>query len=462
MTDTLFSTILRRASYSSAGTLVARVAAALTGILIARAVGPGMFGVYVAIWAMMELSSALTDFGVLTAIKRDGAQHPERLPALLGNALLVKGGLGLLFYLGVAYALPLVTTHPMAYRLFIPLALASLANLFCEPFLAVLQIRGEQRIASSLVACRGTLFFLGALSLILLEGGILSLAWCQAAVYVLFSALAVVVVLSRVSIGLKLAWLPGQLHGALPFGISEILHAFYSRIPLLFLAHFASEEMVGHFAVALRFVSITVLLGNAANNEAFLPSLFALHKVDRPGFKRVCGSMQAFLFAGGVTAAAALYVCAEPLIILLQGEAYRASVDILRVLCWVAALSYASLAADAALTAGNHMRAKIAAQLGATITVLLLAMALTSRWGAMGAAVITLLGGGTVLSLMAPYAILKGLLPLDGLRRTLPASVMTLSAAIIAGHLFPNSASLPPMLFFAVLALVWFPRLKKG
>ena len=91
---TLFSVLFRQAAFVSAGTLAARVANALTGIVIARAAGPGPFGTYATVWAVTELCLTLSDLGMVTGIKRQGARAPNLIPSLLGNALLVRLALG--------------------------------------------------------------------------------------------------------------------------------------------------------------------------------------------------------------------------------------------------------------------------------------------------------------------------------------------------------------------------------
>jgi len=460
--ESIFATVVKRATYSSMGALIGRVIMAVTGIILARAVGPAMFGVYAAIWALMELSSAFTEIGVITGLKREGARSPEMMSGLLGNAIGVKFVIGALFYAAALACLPLVTKSPLAPALFVPLVLASFSTLCSEPFLAVLQIRGEQRIASAWTVSRGLAFLVGTGIAAYLGCSVVVLAWLQGLTYAVAGVLITCVAVRRVSVKLNLSYLRKQMKGAFVFGVSEILYSAYLRIPLLCLSHFGTEEDVGYFAVALRFVTICVLAGAAANNEAFLPALFGLHKSNRGEFRRVCALMQRLLLAGGIAASAALFACSEFLVIVLQGEEYRDAVRVLRTLCWSVALSYGSIAADAALTAGDRMRAKIVIQTCVTGGLLLLALVLTGKLGVMGSTYVTLWGCCATLALMVPYAYVRNMFPFAGLAGLVLPSVLTVAAAVVTVEVVSDQFLLGPLCFFGAAGLCWYPFLRKG
>jgi len=412
MSNNVFFTILKRATYSSTGNFGARILAAITGIIIARAVGPASFGVYVALWALIGLVNAATQFGITTGLKKEGAQHPERLPVLLGNALLIKAFIGICFLIVAGYSFSAVTTSTKAGLIFIPLAVAGLSVVCSEPFFAALQVKGHQKLISFLLMGRGCLFLVGVVVLVSFKFDIVTISCYQGFIYLIALVIACQMTTPIVSINIEFSSILPQVKGSFAFGISGFLYTIYSQAPLLILSHFSSAENVGYFAVALRFVTLSILIGTAAINEAFLPSLFGLYRNNLEQFHKVCLLMQKLFIPMGILISFALYMCAEIIIIMLQGEEYRPAIGILRILCWSVAFSYGSLTADAVLTATNKMMVKNTYQACVATVALIFGVILIKKMGVVGANYITLLSSFFILFLFNQYAFRKKLITL--------------------------------------------------
>ncbi len=455
MSEHLPPKIMKSATYSSAGTVGARLLAALTGILIARAVGPAPLGVYAAMWALVELSISLTEIGMITGLKREGSRSPELIPHLLGNAIAVRGAVGLAALSVALVARSALSQSDLAPHIFPPLALAGFSILCAEPLFAVLQVRGEQKLVALFMVGRGFAFLGGIAALAFLGFDVVVLAWYQGGLYAIATALLATILISRTSIRLKMSYVVAQIRGAFSFGVSEILHATYLSIPLLAMSRFGSEEETGYFAVAQRFVMLCVAVGAAANHEAFLPALFRLFKRNREQFALVCAMSQRALVAMGILGASALYTFAETLVVVLQGEAYRPAVGVLRLLCWAVALMYGSLAADSALTASDNMRPKIAIQAAAAASMLILAFLLVPRYGVSGACGMALIVTFGVLTLTVLSARKRHVLPFSGLTGILLRSGATVACALFIVALMPGSRFWGPMAFIAIAGGLW-------
>lgn len=183
MRDNIFGTLLRRASYSSTGTLVARITAALAGIVMARSVGAKQFGLYAALWALVNLNSSFTEIGVKVSLKREGARHPDSLPCLLGNALIVKISIGICAMV-IAYLFSsVVTKNEKAPLIYLPLALACISTICTELFFAALEVKGRQKLVAFFEIGRGVVFLSGFLALDFIKLDIVSFAWFQGLLY---------------------------------------------------------------------------------------------------------------------------------------------------------------------------------------------------------------------------------------------------------------------------------------
>ena len=460
MSEKIFATLLTRGIYSSSGTLISRVSASLAGIVIARALGPGTFGIYAAVMALIEFAGAFTRLGMVTGFKREGSRSPEALSFLFGNVLIVQLVLGLMS-IGIALVgLPLVSKNPSALKVFPPVALVILSTHMAEPFLALMQIRGEQRLASFYISGRGLAFLAGTTFLASLGFDMIALAWYHGICYMVATLLMAFSTVTGESVTLRLAYLRTQIKGALPFGLSSALNTALGNLPVLCLSHFFPEESVGLFAVASRFVTISVLMGGVASAEAFVPALFNLFQADPRRFPQVCSWMQRVYIPMGIFVSSALYACSEALIVVIQGEKYRGAVSLLKILCWSVFFSYGGIAADGALTAGDRMRVKIAAQVCTTLAVALLSFSLVGRYGELGASVVAVLGTFMFSSLMVLYAFRKNLYSFSGLGGTSIPMAVTMLAAILTTQLMPSKYIVAAVLFFASSIMVWYPFLR--
>jgi O-antigen/teichoic acid export membrane protein len=203
-------------------------------------------------------------------------------------------------------------------------------------------------------------------------------------------------------------------------------------------------------------MQISLLLGSAANVQAFVPALFGLFRTDHMRFTQVCSSIQRLYIPAGIFVASALYVFSEALVIVLQGEEYRPAIGMLRVLCWSAALTYWRYAASTALMTGDRMRVKLLLEICANCMVLLSSLLLIKKYGSMGASYTRIIGDFSLLVLMLNYVYVTGLYPFSGLIGTTAPSIATVLAAITFTQSMPGRYFLAPILFVASSAVFWY------
>lgn len=455
MSNSVFPTILKRATYASTGELLARISAAIAGIIIARAVGPAQFGVYAVIWALIQLSVAFTRVGVTMGLKRDGARIPRLLPSLLGNSLIVKAIIGICA-LSIAYfSLSAVTRSEKAPVIFLPLALAGFSTLCFEPLFAALYVKGQQKLVSFLMMGRGLLFLTGVGILFYFKFDIVVFAWYHGILYFVALIIVCFTVISIISISVNFSNILSQVKNSFVFGISGILYSIYTQLPILLLSHFRTEEEVGFFAVAFRFVELSLLFGATASNNAFIPSLFGFYKTNRDKFRHICESMQKLFVPLGIFIASALYVCSDALIIIIQGEEYRPAVGILCILCWIVAIHYGVLAAGASLTTADRMWTKVFFQVCATFITLLLGFALIKRYGVSGASYVMIIPQLVLIFSYVPYAYRKKLIGFSGLAKLSLKGFLIVLLALVIVQLVPDYNLLGPVIFFVGSLFVW-------
>lgn len=466
VSSTTFLTILKRATYASTGTLFSRVATAITGIVIARAVGPGPFGVYVAVFSLVTVAAAFTETGMTYGLVRDGARSPRLLPMLLGNVLLVKSVVGILFLIGSYFLMPFFipnspdgSTARISQLIFFPLAVASFTNLCSDTVIAAMNVQGKQGIVSYFMIVRGILFLAGTIVIVYWKLGIETFAWYQGLIYLAALVSMFFTMLSVVSVSWDIRKIWSQVKNSMVFGVSILLYVVYTETPVLMLSRYSSDEDVGHFAVAYRFIYLALVAGTTAANQAFLPTLFGLYKSHSSRFREVCTSMQNLFLPAGMVIGLALYVSAESLIILLQGEQYRPSIEIMRTLCWIVVFSYGTLPVDVALTAGDRMFMKNLMQFFVTLIMVTAGFVLIKYYGVVGISYAMLLVTFCYFLFFVLYAYKKEIYCFAGSFRMAVPLALTVSAGLSVIEVLPRHNFLCILLFLLASLLIWSPML---
>lgn len=458
----IFLGILKRATYASTGTIASRVATAITGILIARAVGPGPFGVYVSVFALVTVAVAFTETGLTYGLVREGARTPRLLPILLGNVLAVKSVLGILLLTGAYFLMPFfIPPSPdagvmhVSELIFLPLAMASFANLCSDTVIAALHVEGKQKVVSYFNIARGLLFLAGTVAIMAARGGIEAFAWYQGILYLTSLIAMFFTLLSVVSISLDLSRIGRQVKDSFVFGISILLYIIYTETPILMLSRYSPEEDVGHFAVAFRFIYLALLAGTTAANQAFLPTLFGLFKAHSGKFRQVCSSMQSLFLPAGMVIGLGMYVSAESLIILLQGEQYRPAVEIMRTLCWIVVFSYGTLPVDVALTAGDRMFVKNLMQFFVTLIMVTVGFFMIKSNGVVGISYAMLLVNFCNFLFFVLYAYKNEMYGFTGSIRMLVPAALTITAGLAVIQILPQHNFISIFLFLLASLAIW-------
>jgi O-antigen/teichoic acid export membrane protein len=346
----------------------------------------------------------MADAGLTTIAVRELARTPERAPAVLGSALLLRAWLTAAA-VAVAIALALVLPYPRDVRLAVVVACVPLAlGLAGSAFVAVLQAELQGwRAARADVAGRAAA--VAAVALVaLLDLGFLPVVGAAG-------------IGAAVSLGVTVRavrpLLPGRpapdralarslLGAALPLGLVLAVNEAYVRADAVIISLSRPYAELGHYGLAWRVAELT-----ATAPAALLAALFpVLARYVAVGDARLREALQAAadaLVLAGVALAVGGALVAPEIVVALGGEAFRAAAAPLRILLAAAAVGFLSgLLGQALIARDLQLRA-----LWVSASALLLNVALNAAlvpahgieaaaWIALGCEVL-LLGGSAVL-----------------------------------------------------------------
>lgn len=377
-------------------TLALNVASAVTNLLsfcttllIARHYGEALFGQYMFALYFAGLFLVVMEVGIDQILIRDVTRDKTSTSRYLVHALLLRIGfacIALALIAGLSWHLPratLLLKQAVVLAGFY-MAFQSLGNVFIACF------RAYERMGwvSLLAILLKTLTLLGVGTTIVLGGGLRGVL----ASYVL-AAMAVVglgsVLLHRQGIKLTAPWewSVGKylVLESLPIAASFVCASINGQLDVVLLRHFRDDASVGCYGAALMFV--TALLFISANfASALYPRFAQLAMTSRAQLAQYYERSLVYLAVLGLPMAAVLTSWANPLMLRLYGESYRAAVPALQLLAWALALQTMNAAYNVLMMALNRQRLALAFHIAGTIVTVVLALVWIPRWGEFGAA----------------------------------------------------------------------------
>ena len=308
----------------------------VTFAILARALGPAEFGLFVQISAVTAIAVQICGLGASDCLLRRISREPESYPSLLGHNLLLIGSSGAVLVLGGVAAMsswgrlgsaPFVDTPTLALLFFGNVVLVRLILLVETAFLGLGKIHAANRSVVGFAAARTAT---AALACLLFKVSSLSdwaLWQCGSNLLYALLAAAWLAPLGRP----RLAILREELRSGLLFASQFVGRAVRSNVDLLVIGLFTPIETVGSYGVARRIMDASYLSIDALNRLLYprlaRESRDGLH-LALPTAKR---ALLAALALGGTTALA-LFMLA-PWLPALFGRDYHDLPFFLRCLC---------------------------------------------------------------------------------------------------------------------------------
>ena len=325
--------ILKKSAWLYGGQVFAKVTSFLYTLFLARSLGVGDFGLYVAALSYFSLVSSLADFGITRFITREVSLGRERVGKLLSAAIVLRLIILVVFifaFLGGIYFLDPDLTRRNLFLLAVLVALPQSISLTLDAaFIASLKTKYSALGIASLS------IFTVLIGIILVTLGF----GPQGAVLGLLAGQALYV-LSLIVLAFKerLNWLEAfdfqlikrMLAGSLPYGFLGILGLIYFKVDTLFLSYLRGNFETGIYGVAYRFLEAIVFIPTTLAVTLF-PILAKLQEIDKAQIKKIYYKSIKVMAVFGVIVAVG-YVFILPLIISLFLPQYLKAVVVVQIL----------------------------------------------------------------------------------------------------------------------------------
>ncbi len=379
--------LIRNIFSLSMGAGIAQALMAISFLLTSRHLGTVRLGAFVSSMATTGLLAILFNWGLDTWLLRSGSYDLEGLGELLGNALLIKGGIGVLWLIGVTLVLPLLNPETFTLPLVLFSALAVwLEGLFSLILVAFKVLLRNSSTALFLIVSRGSILLF---SIVLIALGIqnpLAFVWIRVGVGIGMVSLSLLrlPVRLRVSVWptLRRIWRDAQ-----PFALSDLFTSVYVQADTTIAAVVLSKEAVGLYAPASSLVNALFVIPSAWYFVT-VPILIRVLKTKRRSIGGILGfTVMSFAVIGGVLGLGTWFI--SPLVPkFMLGESFAESGLLIAILSPIIFLKSCSFALAAILVSVGWQKRRVYVQALSAITNVILNLALIHHFGVKGIAVV--------------------------------------------------------------------------
>lgn len=367
------------------GSIITQGLTTVTLLLTARRLGAAHYGQYASCLTLTGLTGIVFSLGMDIWLLREGGRDRAGLGKVVGSALAVKTGLGLLWFILVSTLAPLISPSTFPANLVLWSALASWLDSVLATLLTVYKATLRNKTTLILHTASDGAWFL--ITLILLNRNEI-----RTTVYVQGRVIALVLS-CLLTTHLMIRWLPLKpafsimkriVNESIPFAASELLAVAAMRIDVLIIAFLLGESAVGLYSPAVGLINALFLIPATVYNVSVpvLSYLFANHpKQAWLTAKRSLGLL--FLLGAGLSITVML---GASFFTQILGASYANSLPILRLLSIVLTIHSLIFGLVAILVAIGQQEKRTLAQSVAVLANIALNFLIVPRFGIQGAA----------------------------------------------------------------------------
>lgn len=412
------------------GTSIAQLLTGITMLLTARQLGPAPYGQYAATIVLATFTSIVFNLGLDTVLMKNAGRMPERLQVQFGSVLAIKVSLGVVWYLLIFFLAALLDSGSFPQSL---LRLAGLLVFFEGIFTTLLtafKASLKNQFTFFLFAGSNLIWFLLTLYLIFTNNT--DVNWYMLAR--LFSVLLSVVVAGILAwqnfhpkpvreTGLNL------LRESPPYAVSEFLSMLFARADVLIVSVALGQFAAGLYSPSISLITTFYLLNNAIYG-VMLPILSFLFANN---IKQAWSTSRRMIWLQAAVGAAVFLVVllGSGFVVLLLGEKYAGSIDVIRILSVNIFLHAINFAFIAIIISTNQQPKATRVQAIAVGLNIVLNLLIVSQFGINGVAVVFVM---TELFLFAGYILIIGFYRA---KSSHPISIQNI--LLINGHTFVNA-----------------------
>lgn len=364
--------LARNASAMMAAQLLTWAMAFLVAIFQPRILGPlaiGQLSIALSIWM---IAGVLITFGMDTFLMKAVARDPQHTGALIGTSMLVRVGLWAISCLVVfGYDLAVISSDPTQTALIWIIGLMTLFSVLSGGLIAALNGLEQTHYVSLVTVISKVVLTVVSLALLFAGFDVIWIGWANVlAAFVAFLGDAFFLFRHhrpRWSVDLVAA--RQMLLDSKQYLVTALTLMVYQQVDRLFIALFASTEAVGWYGTAVNLFG-TLMFFPVAIGTVIFPTLTRRFAAGQNHLRQAVRPIFNIMLALSMPIGLGLLALAEPIALLLYGEAFRPTGAVLAVMGLVLICTYLNTVLSQLLIAAERTAVLNIIMIAATVATL--------------------------------------------------------------------------------------------
>ena len=387
--------VIGNAGWLVADTIIRMLIGLIVGIWVARYLGPASFGELNYALALVGMFSVVATLGIDNNIVRDLVKDPDRQSEILGTAFRMKVAGAVLSAIACVYAVSILRPDNQQTIWLVAILSAGMLFLALEAISLWFQSQVQSKYtvyAKNLAYVSGALIRIG---LILNEAPLIAFAWAGL-IESCLAGLGLLTVYYLKRGCLPTAWTASfsrmkvMLREGWPLLLSSVSSMLYLRLDMIMLGEMSGDHAVGIYGAATRLSEVWYFLPMAAMSS-LQPSLVSAREQSREIYYKRLFQIYGLMSAVSIAVSLVVMVSAGSLIELLYGVEYKDAGPVLALHVWASIAVFLGVASSQYLIIENYQKLSFYRTTIGLICNIMLNYFLIPRYGAMGAAIATLI-----------------------------------------------------------------------
>ena len=375
----------------------------VTTALIARTLGPELYGKYTFGLTYIFLFSVLANFGIETLFVRESARDKENIPRMIMDVMHLKC---ILAFLTVGVIVVSVNLLNYPERTIYVIYVLCIGLFFQILYMALMSVY-RSREKMSAVAVFSVIFRLTTgvmiVGSIYLGMGLMGIVWTftigNALVFVgayIFFYKHYQILHFRIN---PRNW-AAFISGGFLFYISALLSMVYYKINVLMLSKMEGELEIGYYMAAATLIETLYFIPEAVNNSLF-PAFSRIYGFSMEALQRLYAKMVKYLVLITVAVCVGCLLVGDKILLLIYGDAYLKSLPTLRVLIFFWAFMFFSSMLSILLFSIKKEKTQVKIMGLSCVVNIVLSLMLIEEYGFIGGAYALIITEGMAVFLMA-------------------------------------------------------------
>lgn len=382
---------IKNAGWLIGGRILQMILSLFVGVLTARYLGPGNYGLISYGSAYVSFFSSLCSLGINSVIIKDFVDHPDEQGEAIGSALLMRLVSSILSALMIIGIVSIVDKNePLTIAVVALCSLGSIFRIF-ETFNFWFQNQYNSKVTALATLCAYSVTSIYKILLLIIGKDVRWFAFATSVDYIVIAIFLFISYLRYGGTKLKFSLRKAKslLSVSYNYILSSIMVSVYGQTDKLMLKQMMNESEVGYYATATAICAMWTFVLQAIIDSLY-PSILRLKNESQAAYEKKNRQLYAVVFYVSFFVSLVFVILGRFIISILYGVDYLPAVPVLKTVTWYTAFSYLGVARNAWIVSEGQQKYLKYIYACAAVMNVFLNVLLIPCMGAVGAALASL------------------------------------------------------------------------